>query len=57
MACDLCGGGPSPSPRMWQGGPGAQFEQAGESCTRWGRAATVCMTTEDKEHKCKKNHA
>ena len=30
MACDLCGGGPSPSPRMWQGGPGAQFEQGDE---------------------------
>ena len=37
MASDLCGGGPSPSPRMWQGGPRAQFEQVGESCTRWGR--------------------
>ena len=30
MACDLCGGGPSPSPRMWQGGPGAQSEQGDE---------------------------
>ena len=27
MASDLCGGGPSPSPRMWQGGSRAQFEQ------------------------------
>ena len=27
MASDLCGGGPSPSPRMWQGGPGAQSAQ------------------------------
>ena len=33
------------------------IEQAGESCTRWGRTATVCMTTEDKEHKSKKNPA
>ena len=33
------------------------FEQAGGNCTRWGRTATVCMTTEDKEHKGKKNHA
>ena len=23
VACYLCGGGPSPSPRAWQGGPGA----------------------------------
>ena len=30
MASDLCGGGPSPSPRMWQGGPRAQFEQGDE---------------------------
>ena len=27
MASDLCGGGPFPSPRAWQGGPGAQIEQ------------------------------
>ena len=30
MASDLCGGGPSPSPRMWQGGPRAQSEQGDE---------------------------
>ena len=30
MASDLCGGGPSPSPRMWQGGPRAQIEQGDE---------------------------
>ena len=32
MAGYLCGGGPSPSPRAWKGGLGAQIEQ-GTTCT------------------------
>ena len=50
-------GAPPPLRARGKAGRGAQIEQAGESCTRGGRTATVCMTTEDKEHKGKKNHA
>ena len=45
---------PTPTRKHSHGG---RIEQAGESCTRGGRTATVSMTTEDKEHKGKKNHA
>ena len=45
---------PTPTIKQPQGGG---IEQAGDSCTRWGRTATVCMITEDKEKKGKKNHA
>ena len=50
-------GAPPPLRARGKAGRRAQIEQAGESCTRRGRTATVCMTTEDKEHKGKKNHA
>ena len=50
------GGYPSRRSRITTA-PAGEIEQAGESCTRGGRTATVCMTTEDKEHKGKKNHA
>ena len=54
MASDLCGGGPSPSPRMWQGGPGAQFEQAGGKLHEVGSHGCSDENGEDKEHKGKK---
>ena len=50
-------GAPPPLRACGKAGREAQFEQAGESCTRRGRTATVCMTREDKEQKGKKNHA
>ena len=50
------GGYPSRRSRITTA-PAGEIEQAGESCTRGSRTATVCMTTEDKEHKGKKNHA
>ena len=50
------GGYPSRRSRITTA-PAGEMEQAGESCTTRGRTATVCMTTEDKEHKGKKNHA
>ena len=49
--------GPSPQRPFHTSVASGRLEQAGESCTRGGRTATVCMTTEDKEHKGKKNHA
>ena len=47
------GGYPSRRSRITMA-PAGEIEQAGESCTSWGRTATVCMTTEDKEHKGKR---
>ena len=50
LVFDGASGAPHPDAHQ-KTAPGGGIEQAGESCTRWSRTATVCMTTEDKEHK------